>query len=382
MCKMVSLRSALALTLAVALLAFYAGSYNAPVPAQAQAQAPIVWKVQSAWPPTSIVQDAAKLLVETIDKTSGGRLKIELSPAGAVVPPFEIQDAVNRGVLDAGHTTPGYIIGKLKAFIPLTHGPLFGMDFIDYYGWYWEGGGHELLQEAYQQKLKMNVVSFQVHPEGPQAMGWFKKEIRSFNDIKGQRYRIFGIGAETYSKLGIATVTLPGGEIVPALERGVIEGAEWINCAEDKKIGLHNVAKHYYTPGMHEPVTGGQLFVNSNVWKRLPADVREIIRVASISAVTQRNMILARETAEACQELIKGGTQMHRTPDDILKNFLDEWEKIQGEYAKKDPFYKKVIDSQKKYAELIVPFRMSWYPPYDFAGKYYWKDKIYLKTQQ
>jgi TRAP-type mannitol/chloroaromatic compound transport system substrate-binding protein len=156
--------------------------------------------MQTAWPLGVFPDDAAKLLVATIDKTSGGRLKIEVSPAGAVVPPFEIQDAVSRGVLDAGHTTPGYIIGKLPAFVPLTHGPLFGMDFIDYYGWYWEGGGHELLQEAYQQKLKMNVVSFQVHPEGPQAMGWFKKEIRTFDDIKGQRYRIFGIGAETYSK--------------------------------------------------------------------------------------------------------------------------------------------------------------------------------------
>ena len=237
--KMVPLRLAIALTLAVALLAFYAGSYHTPIPAQAQAQAqaPIQWKVQSAWPPTSIVQDAAKLLVETIEKTSGGRLKIELSPAGAVVPPFEIQDAVSRGVLDAGHTTPGYIIGKLKAFIPLTHGPLFGMDFIDYYGWYWEGGGHDLLNEAYQQRLKMNVVSFQVHPEGPQAMGWFKKEIRSFEDIKGQRYRIYAAGAEVYSKLGIASVVLAGGEIVPALERGAIDGAEWINCYDDKILG-------------------------------------------------------------------------------------------------------------------------------------------------
>jgi TRAP-type mannitol/chloroaromatic compound transport system substrate-binding protein len=184
--KMVPLRSAIALAVVIALLAFLAGSYSAP--GMATAQAPIKWKVQSAWPPTSIVQDAAKLLVETIQKNSGGRLQIELSPAGAIVPPFEIQDAVNRGVLDAGHTTPGYIIGKLKAFAPLTHGPLFGMDFIDYYGWYWEGGGHELLNEAYQQRLKMNVVSFQVHPEGPQAMGWFKKEIRTFADIKGQRY--------------------------------------------------------------------------------------------------------------------------------------------------------------------------------------------------
>ena len=166
--RVVSLKAAVALALAVSFGAYFLGAHSGSV---ATAQAPIVWKVQSAWPPTSIVQDAAKLLVETIEKNSGGRLKLDLSPAGAVVPPFEIQDAVNRGVLDAGHTTPGYIIGKLKAFIPLTHGPLFGMDFIDYFGWYWEGGGHELLNEAYQQRLKMNVVSFQVHPEGPAGDG-------------------------------------------------------------------------------------------------------------------------------------------------------------------------------------------------------------------
>src|SRR4029453_982327 len=259
MARLIPLWFAIITVFLTAFVAFLAGSYSAPGPATAQA--PIRWKVQSAWPPTSIVQDAAKLLVETIDKTSGGGLKMELSPAGAIVPPFEIQDAVSRGVLDAGHTTPGYIIGKLKAFIPLTHGPLFGMDFIDYYGWYWEGGGHELLQEAYQQRLKMNVVSFQVHPEGPQAMGWFKKEIRTFNDIKGQRYRIFGIGAEPYSKLGIATVPLPGGEIGPALERGAIDGAEWVNCSDDKILGIDKIAKYHYAPGMHEPVTVGELII-------------------------------------------------------------------------------------------------------------------------
>ena len=248
------------LLVAVVVLGGFFGGRAAPPPASAQA--PIRWKMQTAWPLGVFPDDAAKLLVATIEKTSGGRLKIDVSPAGAIVPPFEIQDAVSRGVLDAGHTTPGYIIGKLAAFIPLTHGPLFGMDFIDYYGWYWEGGGHELLQEAYQQRLKMNVVSFQVHPEGPQAMGWFKKEIRTFNDIKGQRYRIFGIGAETYSKLGIATVTLPGGEIVPALERGAIDGAEWVNCSDDKILGIDKIAKFHYAPGMHEPVTVGEFIIN------------------------------------------------------------------------------------------------------------------------
>ncbi len=194
------------------------------------------------------------------------------------------------------------------------------------------------------------------------------------------KYRIYGIGAETYGRLGVSVVTLPGGEIVPALERGVIEGAEWINCAEDKKLGLNNVAKHYYTPGMHEPVTGGQILINGDLWKKLSPDLQEIMRVATISATVQRNFILNRETADACQELIAEGVTLHRTPDDILLNFLEQWEKIQAEYAAKDPFYAKVIESQKKYAEVVVPFKMSWFPPYDFAGKFYWKDKIYLST--
>jgi TRAP-type mannitol/chloroaromatic compound transport system substrate-binding protein len=157
----------------------------------------------------------------------------------------------------------------------------------------------------------------------------------------------------------------------------VIEGAEWINCLEDKKLGLNNVAKYFYTPGMHEPVTGGQLMINKNVWAKLTPDLQEIVKVASVYATTMRNFAFNRETAEACQDLIKGGSQIIRTPDDILKNFLDTWEGIQADYAAKDPFYKKVIDSQKAYAEVVVPFRLSFWPPYDFAGNYYWKDKVY-----
>jgi TRAP-type mannitol/chloroaromatic compound transport system substrate-binding protein len=162
------------------------------------------------------------------------------------------------------------------------------------------------------------------------------------------------------------------------MERGVIEGAEWINCLEDKKLGLHKTAKFYYTPGMHEPVTGGQLMFNKDVWAKLPADLQEMVKVASVYATTMRNQAFNRETAEACQELLKEGVQMRRMPDDVLINFLNEWEKIQTEYAEKNPFYKKVIESQKAYAGSVVPFRLSWFPPYDLAGNYYWKDKVYL----
>ena len=374
--RLVPLRSALASAVIVAVLAFLAGSYSTPAPATAQT--PIRWKVQSAWPPTSIVQDAAKLLVETIDKTSGGRLKIELSPAGAVVPPFEIQDAVSRGVLDGGHTTPGYIIGKLKAFIPLTHGPLFGMDFIDYYGWYWEGGGHELLQEAYQQKLKMNVVSFQVHPEGPQAMGWFRKEIRTFNDIKGQRYRIYAAGAEVYNKLGIASVTLAGGEIVPALERGAIDGADWISCYDDKILGIDKVAKFHYAPGMHEPTTVGEFIINKGKWDALPADLKEVVKTSVQASYWNHFVRFQEKTAKACQELLASGVKIIKTTDELNKRFLTAYDEVSGEWAK-DDFYKKVVDSQKKYSGLIVPYRLSYWPNYNFIAEHYYKDKIWLK---
>jgi TRAP-type mannitol/chloroaromatic compound transport system substrate-binding protein len=362
------------------LLAFLAGSYSAPAPATAQTPpAPIRWKMQTAWPLGVFPDDAAKLLVATIEKTSGGRLKIDVSPAGAVVPPFEIQDAVSRGVLDAGHTTPGYIIGKLPAFVPLTHGPLFGMDFIDYYGWYWEGGGHELLQEAYQQRLKMNVVSFQVHPEGPQAMGWFKKEIRTFNDIKGQRYRIFGIGAETYSKLGIATVTLPGGEIVPALERGAIDGAEWVNCSDDKILGIDKIAKFHYAPGMHEPVTVGEFIINKAKWDALPADLKEIVKVSVQASYWNHFVRFQEKTAKACQEMLSSGVKIIKTTDELNRRFLKAYDEIQAANVAKDEFYKKVVDSQKKYSGLLVPYRLSYWPNYSFIGEHYYKEKIWLK---
>jgi TRAP-type mannitol/chloroaromatic compound transport system substrate-binding protein len=375
--KMVSLRSSIALALAVALLAFLAGSYSAP--RTATAQAPITWKVQHAWPTGTFPEDAAKLLVQTIDKNSGGRLKLELVPSGAVVPPFEVQDAVSRGVLDAGHTTPGYIVGKLKAFIPLTHGPLFGMDFIDYYGWYWEGGGHELLNEAYQQRLKMNVVSFQVHPEGPQAMGWFKKEIRSFNDVKGQRYRIYAAGAEVYSKLGIASVTLAGGEIVPALERGAIDGAEWVNCSDDRILGIDKIAKFHYAPGMHEPVTVGEFIINKGKWDALPADLKEIVKTSVQASYWNHFVRFQEKTAKACQELLAAGVKIIKTTDELNKGFLRAFDEIQQADAAKDEFYRKVIDSQKKYSSLVVPYRLSYWPNYSFIAEHYYKDKIWLK---
>ena len=351
----------------------------AAFPGPVQAQQKWNFKGQSSHPATANFHLIFKIWAEQMEKMTAGRFKVDVQPGGAIVPPFEVFDAVSKGVLDVGMITFGYIQGRNTATIPMSHGPAFGMDGEDYWGWYLQGGGMALLQEFYDNELKLNLVGFPIPTDYPQGLGWFNKPIKSLADLKGMKYRIFGIGAETYGRLGVAVVTLPGGEIVPAMERGVIQGAEWINCEEDRKLGLHQVAKHYYSPGMHEPITGGQLIFNKDVWKKLPPDIQEMSKAAAVYATTLRNQLQKYETAEACKDLLAKGVIMHRTPDEILVNFLNEWEKISAEYAQKNPFYKKVIDSQKKYAEMIVPYRLSWYPNYDFAGKYYWKDKVYSK---
>ena len=163
------------------------------------------------------------------------------------------------------------------------------------------------------------------------------------------------------------------------MERGVIEGAEWINCEEDKKLGLHQVAKHYYTPGMHEPVTGGQLMINGDVWKKLTPDLQEIIKVASVYATTTAQLRLQPRN-RGCLP----GTAQDGRPDashagrDPERTSSTSGRRSRRSTPQKNPFYRKVIDSQKAYAEQIVPFKLSWFPPYNFAGKYYWKSKIYL----
>lgn len=359
-----------------------AGALAVGLAGQAPAQETIRLTGQSTHPPTANLHLIFELWAKTVNEMTNGRVQIETLPGGAVVPPFETFDAVSRNVLDVGMVAFGYLIGKSTVAIPLSHGPLFGMDAIDFWGWYYEGGGYDLLDEFFREDIKLNVVGFYVPTDYPQGLGWFKKPIQSLEDIRGLKYRIYGIGAETFKRIGASVVTLPGGEIVPAMERGVIDGAEWINCAEDKKIGLDDVAQYYYAPGMHEQVTGGHLLVNRDVWNRLPDDVKKVFEVALVYATVRRNQQFVLEGAKACQELIAEGIHMYRTPKSILKAFLDNWEQISAEYAAQNPLYRKVIESQKEYAGLVVPYRLSWYPDYNWLGNYYWADKVYAKEAE
>ena len=360
----------------LAVLLFF-GHPQLPV---AHAQETIKLKFQASWPSGLTIFDNFKMFADKVKKMSGGRLEIETLPAGAIVAAFDVLDATARGVIDGGHTAMGYYTGKHWAAIPLSHGPVFGMDFIDMYGWYWEGGGIELVNEWYQKILKLPVVSFPIAPVGPQALGWFKKEIKGWDDFKGVKMRIYGIGNDVFTRAGVATVQIPGAEILPAAERGVIDAAEWVGGIEDLKLGFHNVWKHHYVPGMHEVVTHSDLLINKSTWDKLSPDLQEIIKNATQATYWRWWVRWIRQNANAYKEMVeKHGVQVHRTPQDILDTFLRVYDEILAEKVASDPFIKKVIDSQRAHAGLVVPYRRSTWPSYEYASDHYWKDKIFLK---
>src|SRR5678815_384350 len=243
----------------------------------AQAQQSTTLKMQATWPSSLTLYENFTFYAERVSKMTGGQLKIDAMPAGQVVPAFEVLDATHKKVIDGAHTWAGYWTGKNKTAILFTGGPGggFGMDMIDALGWLQNGGGLELYQDFYQKELKLNVIPLPVLPSGPQAFGWFKRPIKNLADFKGMKCRQTGIAAEIWQRMGMTTVNMPGGEIIPSAQRGVIDCAEWVGGVEDLRLGFQNVWKYHYTPGMHEAVTIGEVLVNGDVWKSLSPQHQE-----------------------------------------------------------------------------------------------------------
>jgi TRAP-type mannitol/chloroaromatic compound transport system substrate-binding protein len=344
----------------------------------ADAQERKVLKMQAAWPASLTLYDNFTFFADRVDKLSGGTLKIEAMPAGQVVPPFEVLDATHKKVLDGAHAWAGYWTGKNKTAILFTGGPggTFGMDYIDALGWLWHGGGLDLYQEFYQKELKLNVVVFPILPAGPQAFGWFKRPIQTVEDMKGMKCRQTGIAGEVWQAMGFTVVNMPGGEIIPSAQRGVIDCAEWVGGIEDLKLGFHNVWRYHYSPGVHENVTIGELLLNADVWKSLTPQHQEIIRSAATETFLVWWAKWQRQNADALTEMQeKYGVQILRTPPEILIAFIKKWDEIAADEAAKNPFFRKVHDSQRAYASLVVPYKRYYFPPYSFMANYYFPEK-------
>lgn len=353
-------------------------------PAAAQTQPPgFALKFQASWTPAiRHFEGFERVFVDRVAKLSGGRVKIEQLPAGAIVPAFEVLDATHKGVIDGAVTYSPFWVGKHRATIlfgGVPGGP-FGMDPSDFVGWLIDGGGLELYQELYRDVLKLQVVAFPIMVQNPQVLGWFKRPVRGWEDLKGIKIRMSGIAADIYKEAGMTVVSIPPGEILPAAERGVIDAAEIQGGDPDLKLGFQHVWKFHYAPGMAEANNVQELLINKAVWDKLGPGLQEVVRSAVMESLLRTAFYFKRIDAEAYRELTeKHKVQVLQTPQDILIKTLQVWDKFVERESARDPFFKKVIESQKRYAALIVPYRLSIWPPYDLSGNYYWKDSVYRK---
>jgi TRAP-type mannitol/chloroaromatic compound transport system substrate-binding protein len=343
--------------------------------AHAQAPATKSIKVQSSWPASLTIQDHLRIISERVDKLTAGQVKVDALAAGQIVPAFEVLDATSKKVIDGWHSISYYWVGKspTAALFSGPPGGPFGMDHMDYLGWMYVGGGLEMWRDFYQNELKLNLIVWPAHPSSPQAFGWFKKPLKSVADFKGMKCRQTGLNAEIYAKLGQSVVNMPGGEIVPAAQRGVIDCAEWVGGVEDLRLGLPQVFKYHYTPGMHENNSIGEFGLNLDVWKTLNPQQQEVFNVVLKEAFITWLTRWQRQNADAMEEMLKKhGVQIRRTPPDILIASLRAWDEVAKENSAKNPTFKKVYDSQREYAAKVVPSKRYMFPPYSFAANYYW----------
>ncbi|MEK6592092.1 MAG: TRAP transporter substrate-binding protein [Pseudomonadota bacterium] len=318
-------------------------------------------RMQTAVPTSSIYFELLKKFSDRIDKMSGGRLKIEVLPDGAVVPAFEILDAVDKGVVESGYAWTHYWSGKHPAagiFSNPMAGSGAGLDQLSHVAWLFEGGGYDLYRKFYSDILKVNVEPLFVQPMGPDPLGWFKNPINSVADFKKLKYRSPpGITGEIFKEMGISAVALPGGEIVPAAQRGVIDAAEWIGPADDLNLGLHTVWKNYYLQGLHQSTDIGEVLFNKTFWNKLPADIQEIVRTAAMASMTETYTYNVYRNALAVKKLREEfKVQIRDTPRDFFPEFLRATDVVLDRYAAKDPFFKQVLDSQRNFAKTVVPY--------------------------
>lgn len=342
------------------------------------AQAPLVMKMQTSWPASDIWMDFAREYVARVEEMSGGRLKIDLLPAGAVVGAFQVMDAVHDGVLDAAHTVPVYWYGKSKAASFFGTGPVFGGSATTMLAWFYQGGGKELYQELTQDILGLNVYGFMGMPMPAQPFGWFKGQVNTVADLQGFKYRTVGLAADLLQSMGMSVAQLPGGEIVPAMERGVIDAFEFNNPSSDKRFGAQDVAKNYYLSSYHQASESFEFLFNKDFMDDLEPDLQAILKYGVEASATSNLALAMREYSTDLQKLQdENGVTVHRTSKEILAGQLEAWDKLIVE-LEKDAYSKKVMDSQREWVEKVAYYELMNAPDLGLAYEHYFPGKLKL----
>ncbi len=333
-------------------------------------------KMQSSWGAKAIFQDMAKQYTERVEAMAGGRLKIDLLASGAVVKAFQVQDACHKGVLDGAHTVCAYWYGKNKAASLFGTGPVFGANAIQTLAWIHNGGGKDLYREIVQDILKLNLVGFFAMPMPTQPLGWFSEEIKSADQMKGLKYRTVGLATDIMQGMGVKVTQLPGGEIVPALERGVIEAFEFNNPTSDRQFGAQDVRKNYMMGSYHQAAEFFEIIFNKDKFQSLPKEHQAILEYTAEAASTANYGLAMDSYSKDLQTLItKDGVKAHRTPSAVMQAQLASWDKVLATLGK-DPFFQKVVDSQKAWAHRVAYYNLLNDADYKLAFKHYFPGEL------
>ncbi len=318
---------------------------------------PISMRWQSTWPSKDIFHEYALDYAKKVNDMTGGELKIEVLPAGAVVPAFGLLDAVSKGTLDGGHGVLVYHYGKQNALALWGSGPAFGMDANMMLAWHKYGGGKELLAKLYN-SIGANVVSFPYGPMPTQPLGWFKKPITKKEDFKGLKYRTVGISIDVFTGLGAAVNALPGGEIVPAMDRGLLDAAEFNNASSDKLLGFADVSKVCMLQSYHQNAEQFEIMFNKTKYDALPEKMRAIIANAVEAASADMSWKALDRYSKDYIELQKMGVKFYKTPDPVLQTQLTAYDAAAAKKAEGNALFKEIEASQKQFAERVVKWEL------------------------
>ena len=335
-----------------------AGAAALAFPAIVKAQGPVSMRWQSTWPAKDIFHEYANDFAKRVNDMTGGDLRIEVLPAGAVVPAFGLLDAVSKGTLDGGHGVMVYHYGKQTALALWGSGPAFGMDANMLLSWHKYGGGKELLAKIYS-SIGANVVSFPYGPMPTQPLGWFKKPITKVEDFKGLKYRTVGISIDLFTGLGAAVNALPGGEIVPAMDRGLLDAAEFNNASSDRVLGFPDVSKVCMLQSYHQNAEQFEILFNKAKYDGLPARMRAIIEGAvDAASADMAQKAVDRYSRDYEDMQTKDKVRFYKTPDSILQRMLTLYDEVAKKKSAENPLFKEIHESQLAFAKRAVKWDM------------------------
>src|SRR3989475_12292772 len=344
-------------------------------PMVARAQGPITMRWQSTWPQKDIFHEYALDFAKKVNDMTGGDLKIDVLPAGAVVPAFGLLDAVSKGTLDGGHGVLVYHYGKQTALALWGSSPAYGMDANMLLAWHKYGGGKQLLNKHYA-SIGANVVSFPYGPMATQPLGWFKRPIAKFEDFRGLKYRTVGISIDLFQAMGAAVNALPGGEIVSAMDRGLLDAAEFNNASSDRALGFADVSKVCMLQSYHQNAEQFEITFNKTKYDALPDKLKAIIANA-VEAASQDMQWKAidRYSQDYVELQTKDNVKFYKTPDAVLKRQLEVFDEVAKKKAAENPLFEEIIESQLTFAKRSTQWEQDTVVNRKMAFDYYFGPK-------